>query len=119
MTKILIKKSVVESVLEALEKLWLLGDHAGSIANPAIKACEEALKQEQCERNFCERCGKRVFDGIHTCTPPLSKQEQGEPRAWVGLTPEEVSDIAINNPPAVHDFYQAIADALKEKNNEM
>jgi hypothetical protein len=23
------------------------------------------------ERNFCERCGKRLFDGhIHTCTPP-------------------------------------------------
>jgi hypothetical protein len=22
------------------------------------------------ERNFCERCGKRVGDYIHTCTPP-------------------------------------------------
>ena len=22
------------------------------------------------ERNFCERCGKRLFDGIHTCAPP-------------------------------------------------
>jgi len=22
------------------------------------------------ERNFCERCGKRLGDNIHTCTPP-------------------------------------------------
>jgi hypothetical protein len=22
------------------------------------------------ERNFCERCGKRLGDSIHTCTPP-------------------------------------------------
>jgi hypothetical protein len=45
----------------------------------AIKALEEALaKQEHpIERNFCERCGKRAFDGIHTCTPP-AKQEQRE-----------------------------------------
>jgi hypothetical protein len=34
----------------------------------------ETPKQEQSERNFCERCGKRLFDGIHTCTPP-AKQE--------------------------------------------
>ena len=27
----------------------------------------------QGERNFCERCGKRAYDGIHTCTPPQSK----------------------------------------------
>ena len=27
------------------------------------------------ERNFCERCGKRLGNGIHTCTPPAEKQE--------------------------------------------
>jgi rubrerythrin len=45
-------------------------------ANDAIKAIEEALKQEQ---NFCSRCGKRTSDlnDIHTCTP--SKQERGKP----------------------------------------
>jgi hypothetical protein len=26
--------------------------------------------QPKTERYFCERCGKRLFDGIHTCTPP-------------------------------------------------
>ena len=24
------------------------------------------------ERNFCERCGKRLGSGIHTCTPPAA-----------------------------------------------
>jgi len=45
----------------------------------ALRALKEALaKQEHpIERNFCERCGKRAFDGIHTCTPP-AKQEQRE-----------------------------------------
>lgn len=31
------------------------------------QAIEQADKQE---RNFCSRCGKRLGDGIHTCTPP-------------------------------------------------
>jgi hypothetical protein len=26
------------------------------------------------ERNFCERCGKRLGSGIHTCTPPLKEK---------------------------------------------
>jgi hypothetical protein len=25
------------------------------------------------ERNFCERCGKRIGNYIHTCTPPLKE----------------------------------------------
>lgn len=25
------------------------------------------------ERNFCERCGKRLGDYIHTCTPPAQR----------------------------------------------
>lgn len=31
-------------------------------------AIAEADKQE---RYFCERCGKRLSGGIHTCTPPV------------------------------------------------
>jgi len=32
----------------------------------------DAKKKYQLERNFCERCGKRLgaADHIHTCTPP-------------------------------------------------
>jgi hypothetical protein len=37
------------------------------------------------ERNFCERCGKRLGgDGhIHTCTPPAAQPAVQEPVAWV------------------------------------
>ena len=37
-------------------------------------------------------------------------------REWVGLTDEEIGDIAINNPPMVHEFARAIEAKLKEKN---
>jgi nitroreductase len=33
------------------------------------------------ERNFCERCGKRLGDYIHTCTPPAAPVQK--PVAWV------------------------------------
>jgi hypothetical protein len=38
-------------------------------------------------------------------------------RPWVDLTDEEISDIAINNPPAVHEFARAVLAKSKEKNN--
>ena len=38
-------------------------------------------------------------------------------RQWVGLTDEEISEIAIKNPPMVHEFARAIEAKLKEKNN--
>ena len=37
-------------------------------------------------------------------------------RTWVGLTDEEISDIAINNSPMVHEFARAVQAKLKEKN---
>jgi len=43
-------------------------------------------------------------------TPPAQ-------RPFVGLTDEEISDIAINNPPMVHEFARAIEAKLKEKND--
>ena len=39
-------------------------------------------------------------------------------RPFVGLTDEEISDIAINNPPMVHEFARAIEAKLKEKNSD-
>lgn len=38
-------------------------------------------------------------------------------RTWVDLTDDEISDIAINNPPAVHEFARAVLAKSKEKNN--
>jgi len=42
-------KEALKMALEALEKLWLLGDQAGTIANPAITALKEALAQPEQE----------------------------------------------------------------------
>ena len=92
-----------------------------------IKACEEALnhcednldmvKQEQGEPVGCVVHMLGMTVGYLTKEVPIGTHLYTAPqRTWVDLTPEEVSDIAINNPPAVHDFYQAIADALKKKN---
>ncbi len=33
-------------------------------------------KAEKQERYFCERCGKRLSGGIHTCTPPAEAEKQ-------------------------------------------
>jgi len=38
-------------------------------------------------------------------------------RTWVDLTDEEISDIATNNPPMVHEFARAVLAKSKEKNN--
>jgi len=60
-------KEAMKLALEALKKLWLLGDHAGAIANPAIKALEEALAKQE--------------NLIPSNSTELEKQEQGEPVA--------------------------------------
>jgi acyl CoA:acetate/3-ketoacid CoA transferase beta subunit len=38
-------------------------------------------------------------------------------RTWVDLTDEDIIDIAINNPPMVHEFARAVLAKSKEKNN--
>ena len=50
----------------------------------------------------CPNCGKQS---------PLTLK-------WVDLTDEEISDIAINNPPLVHEFARKVLAKLKEKNND-
>lgn len=44
------------------------------------------LEAQPAERNFCERCGKRLGGGIHTCTPsaddhPLMHSKPAKPQA--------------------------------------
>jgi hypothetical protein len=55
-------------------------------AKEALKAIAEAEKQE---RFFCERCGKRLSGGIHTCTPPAEAEKQEPWGTYMGhrLTP--------------------------------
>jgi hypothetical protein len=89
-------------------------------AREALNHCEDNLdmvKQEQGEPVGCVVHMLGMTVGYLTKEVPIGTHLYTAPqRTWVDLTPEEVSDIAINNPPAVHDFYQAIADALKKKN---
>ena len=43
-----------------------------SVARILIRELGDRLATLEGERNFCQRCGKRLVDGsIHTCTPPL------------------------------------------------
>ena len=45
-----------------------------AIARTLIRELGDRLAKLEVERNFCQRCGKRLVDGsIHTCTPPLEK----------------------------------------------
>ena len=99
------EREALKLALEALEadELDMVSDGSGNmvfrkeqaitaikeaLASPIIKSylekdnSEEALSQPE-ERNFCERCGKRLGQNdwdVHTCTPPQPK-EQGEPVA--------------------------------------
>jgi len=97
------------------------------------------------ERNFCERCGKRLGSGIHTCTPPAAQQEYERgfidgmqrqaqssvdkavnamsKRQWVGLTDEEIDgmvEVTDLSGAYYYDDLHAVARAteakLKEKN---
>jgi hypothetical protein len=81
---------VIKQLVDALEtygdkhrKTYLLeGAWDGEITrgDAAIEAGKQAIKElESQERNFCQRCGKRLgkrldnIDSIHTCTPPQEK----------------------------------------------
>ena len=48
----------------------------------------------------------------------LEEERKAAQRPFVELTDEEISDIAINNPPMVHEFARAIEAKLKEKNSD-
>ena len=43
-----------------------------------LRRAMEELKTDNQERFFCERCGKRLSGGIHTCTPPAEAEKQIE-----------------------------------------
>jgi len=47
-------------------------DHGDALTIAYQSGYYDAKKKYKLERNFCERCGKRLIfaDYIHTCTPP-------------------------------------------------
>jgi hypothetical protein len=74
----------------------------------------------------CNRCGEVNPAEIHTCTPldPLLEalRVPEKKREWVGLTDEEIRNIAAQRTdfsrPAYEEYYIAIEAKLKEKNSD-
>ena len=78
---------VLKQMQEALREYHYYTIDAGlpnqSMLNKGYAAYQAGLKAiaelESQERNFCQRCGKRLgkrldgIDSIHTCTPPQEK----------------------------------------------
>jgi hypothetical protein len=56
--------TAIKQALAAPEEKYVYG-------TPLLDAMTKDYVQE---RNFCERCGKRLGSGIHTCTPPETEK---------------------------------------------
>ena len=84
----------------AAANLALMREMWGDPNQPAAKVNDEG---------FIVETGLLLSPGTMLYTTPPQ-------RTWVGLTDEEISDIAINNPPMVHEFARAIEAKLRSKN---
>jgi len=102
------KDEALDLALEALreDRAWLESDAPIEIwdkNDEAITAIKQARSAKQ-KRHFCERCGKRLGDYIHTCTPPAAPVQ--EPTEWLTGCPECGMDSGCDcdsgtwNPPA-------------------
>ena len=82
-------REAAQQALETLEKLWLLGDQAGAIANPAITTLRAALAEpESVQENATEAYWLIDHTGRYYPNPkhPLNSQRtepKQEPVAWV------------------------------------
>jgi hypothetical protein len=89
------KDETLKQALECIEA-WDRGcshDDYWRDIEDAITAIKQALAAPVQERNFCERCGKRLGgDGdIHTCTPPAAQQKANADHA-VKCATEAITD---------------------------
>jgi hypothetical protein len=103
-----VQEPVAEDVVEAYCKAW---GESFSQANKfdVVSPISDDLKKHI--RAGLEAAFAATHQqGLQVATPPAAQ------RQWVGLNDEEISDIAINNPPMVHEFARAIEAKLKEKN---
>lgn len=78
---------MIDVLKQALEELEYVLDcinaekipHDGDDFHETLRNLRQAIEQaEKQERNFCQRCGKRLGDGIHTCTPPEVEQNRSD-----------------------------------------
>jgi len=66
-------KEEFERVPEQPTREQLMAEVA--VLTELVRVLSDRVKELEVERNFCQRCGKRLVDGhIHTCTPPSEKQ---------------------------------------------
>lgn len=83
---ILVPEATVKLSLEVLQKLWLLGDHAAGIANPAITTMKEALESDRISQPC--RCGKDTVGWCisNSCRKAgLAQQDQSCPECVFGV----------------------------------
>jgi hypothetical protein len=116
-------KEAMNLIHEQLQKLWLLGDKAAELANPALDAMkalaeQPAQQQEPVGQLQEEAYGRgqvmwfnKPADQSMLYTSPASKP-------WVGLTDEEIEARAINfyNPEMYKRAVLWAQEKLKERN---
>jgi hypothetical protein len=123
-------KELFKLALDALEKLWLLGDQAGLIANPAITALKERLAQPEQEpvaipkgfslvavkgfdelMYWLERCEHKGH--LENCPDLIEPYEAFEyrtvatyppQRTWVGLTDEEREKLTPHKCSSLYEY---------------
>jgi hypothetical protein len=121
----------IEAMKQALDALALFASDEsdeGQLAIAAHEALRQAIEQaEKQDRNFCERCGKRLGEEghIHTCTPPSTVRylpNEGHARVvWVGLTDEEILNLYTGITKSAWDcimYARVIEERLKGMNHE-
>ena len=110
-------KEVMQQALEALKNTTSSGFNMETDKRfySAIKALEEALKQEQDEpvgkfAKFTDGIWREVTDGSAGVTLYT------HPKEWVGLTKAELIKCGVLPFGMSYELYQAIEAKLKEKN---
>jgi DNA-directed RNA polymerase subunit RPC12/RpoP len=121
---------VMKQALEALHGSIAITMAKIDLRNKAIKALEEALKQEQGEpvgeAYLCDQCST-PFDGAYECPSCGHNTSTKEPvyttpqqRTWIGLTDDEMNMLGDKMKTwsviSLKDIYIAIEAKLKEKN---
>ena len=110
---ILVPEATVKLSLEVLQKLWLLGDHAASIANPAITAIKEALESDRISQPC--RCGKETVGWCisNSCRKAgLAQQDQSCPECVFGVC-------HCKEQPEQEPNYKAMYDKAVEQYNTL
>ena len=86
--------------------------YGGALVEHFDVVCQALAEQPTPVQQEPVACHCNQGQVCHVCDPITPPAQ----RTWVGLTDEEISEIAINNPPMVHEFARAIEAKSREKN---